>query len=181
MPVAQEQQEHLGMSCDPKGRLLAPAHIFYWDREQTGHGAAQTPLPLLAPPAPVPPCGEPHRSPLTLPSLSPAPPHSSGTQSRGQAGPSSASGASAPPPQPCPAQPGCGDLLCAPCSGWLGCWDGRRDALGRQKSLLWEAHQEGHCTGERREGRAGGITWCPHPGCLRRPSSLPPLSSGHPC
>lgn len=78
-------------------------------------------------------------------------------------------------------RPGCGALLLSvPCSrrGWR--FDGRRDARGRQILALGSTSRGSRCTGAKRE-RAGGFTWCPRLGCLRRPSSLPPPSSGRPC
>lgn len=113
------------MSCDPQGSLLPPARIFYWDREQTmGHRAAQTPLPLLAPPAPVPLCvgtaQVPPDPPQPVPSASS---QLSGTQSRGQAAPSSASGASSPPfPSPAQHSQALGPSLCALLQAGLGVW-----------------------------------------------------------
>lgn len=163
----------------PKGRLPAPARVFYWDREQTtGLGATHTPLPLLATPAPVPPCVG------TTPAC---PQHLLTTLGHSEQGTGwsqlSLRGCSLPSPhQPCPAQPGSGTFSVRPAPGWVGCLDGRRDALGRQKSLLWEAHREGDAVqGRGGRGGQGGVTWCPRPGSLRRPSSLPPPSSGRPC
>lgn len=124
VPVAQAQQERLGISCDPKGRLLALACIFYWDREQTtGHGATQTPLSLLAPLAAVPLCvGTAQVPPHPLQPIPSTSSQLSGTI-RGQAGPSSASGASAP---PSPALPSTarlrGPSLCALLQAGLGVW-----------------------------------------------------------
>lgn len=125
----------------------------------------------------------PHWSPFTCPSLSPAPPHDSLALRAGdRLVPARPQGLQPLLPSPAQHSQAPGTFPLRPAPGWVGCLDGRRDALGRQKSLLWEAHQEGHAVqGRGGRGGQGGVTWCPHPGCLRRPSSLPPPSSGRPC
>lgn len=130
----------------------------------------------------------PRSSPLSH--ATPTPPHGptqcSGTQSmpsgsRGQASPSSASGAASMrfshPPQPRLLRPGSGDLLLSvPCSrpGWVFRW--KEGCSGETEILALGSTSRGsRCTGVKREGQAGGRYLVPSSG-LPSPSVFPSSS-----
>lgn len=117
-----------------------------------------------------------HRSPLTHSSLSPAPPHNSLALSGDRLVPAQPQGLQRPLPQPCPAQPGSGDLLSVPCSrlGWVFGW--KEGCSGETEILALGSTSRGsRCTGDGREGRAGGHYLVPSSG-LPSPSVFPSSS-----
>lgn len=147
-------------------------------------GLPSPPLPLLHPQLQHLPAWGPCLSPLSLmppcpQHLSMAPhsamAHSVSQGSRGQAVPAQPHRPSATLPSPAHCSRALGTFCLHPALGW-GYLDGRRDALGRQKSLLWEAHQGGHTVqGVRREGQAGGRYLVPSSG-FPSPSVFPSSS-----
>jgi len=127
--------------------------------------------------------------------LSPAPPHSP-TQGSGTLRCPAGAGDGPVPAQP-QGQPRCASATLpspACCSQAPGTFSYRtllQAGLGieMEGGMLWGdrnpcsgKHIKGVTLYRGEEGGAGrGVTWCPHLGCLRHLSSLPPPSSGRPC